>query len=347
MRLRWISPLLLSTVILFALWPIKAGAVAGSWTQTKAEDFESGALEGLDTSTSPGNVMLALDAPSARAGYPAIDRASSCCVSGDWTVIFNQVGQEIPVSGSIVRFRIFAASGGMVFKLKVFADNGTHFVLQGEASTPSVSAGYNFYNISPIPVKRGDLLGYYKAPGVDLDYDPPTELCIYRTGDSSTQSKSAVGWFSDCAGRYSMEAEILPDVTGTLLSMVKDTGGSSVWGKIDWTSTTPEGTSISLRMRSSNDSVVWSFWSSEYPSSGSSITSPAGRYIQYKALLTGSANSTGILNTPVLEDVTVNYDTMFQQAPFLETNLPWLILAAVVVGFALAALLTKPKRPKG
>ena len=92
---------------------------------------------------------------------------------------------------------------------------------------------------------------------------------------------------------------------GTLESKAQDTKVVSRWGKLSWEGVTPEGTAISFTTRSGNTEKpngTWNDWSEELTvSEGSQVTSPAARYIQWRAKLTTSAVSA----TPVLKKVTV------------------------------------------
>ena len=92
---------------------------------------------------------------------------------------------------------------------------------------------------------------------------------------------------------------------GTLESKAHDTKVVSRWGKLSWEGVAPEGTAISFVTRSGNTEKpngTWNDWSEELTiSEGAQITSPAARYIQWRAKLTTSAAS----ETPVLKKVTV------------------------------------------
>ena len=92
---------------------------------------------------------------------------------------------------------------------------------------------------------------------------------------------------------------------GTLESKAHDTKVVSRWGKLSWEGVTPEGTAISFATRSGNTEKpngTWNNWSEELTvSEGSQITSPAARYIQWRAKLATSEMSA----TPVLKKVAV------------------------------------------
>jgi hypothetical protein len=94
-------------------------------------------------------------------------------------------------------------------------------------------------------------------------------------------------------------------ISGNLISSIHDTTFSPAkWSTIKWSSTLPVNTDIKLSTRTSNDTITWSGWSSNYTTpSGSLITSPTGTYIQYMAVLeTNDPNQ-----TPVLDDITISY----------------------------------------
>jgi hypothetical protein len=80
----------------------------------------------------------------------------------------------------------------------------------------------------------------------------------------------------------------------------------STWGTISWRGSTPAGTRIQLFTRSGNTETpdeTWSTWSAAYSTpDGSAITSPKARFIQWRAVLSGSKGQ-----NPVLTSVTAAY----------------------------------------
>lgn len=92
---------------------------------------------------------------------------------------------------------------------------------------------------------------------------------------------------------------------GTYLSEVHDTGTIATWGTIRWQASTPGDSEIEIFTRSGNTATpgnTWSAWSQAYgDASGTVITSPKARYIQWKAALRGQSD------TPVLRSVTTAY----------------------------------------
>jgi len=92
---------------------------------------------------------------------------------------------------------------------------------------------------------------------------------------------------------------------GTYESEVKDAGMVASWGTLSWRSVTTAGTRVELQTRSGNTRTpdeAWSNWSAPYANaSGSPITSPKARYLQWRAVLAGKGE------TPVLTSVTAAY----------------------------------------
>ncbi|MEN6372564.1 MAG: SpoIVB peptidase S55 domain-containing protein [Armatimonadota bacterium] len=125
--------------------------------------------------------------------------------------------------------------------------------------------------------------------------------------------------FAGTANMGSVYSSIDP-VNGTYTSPVHDAGLTAKWGRISWIAQNPEGSSIMLQTRSGSISKPdnsWSAWSAAYTNaSGQEISSPAGRYIQYRAFLSGSNAA-----SPVLDQVNISYLTE-NRAPMVSINEP-------------------------
>ena len=103
--------------------------------------------------------------------------------------------------------------------------------------------------------------------------------------------------------------------SGSFTSRLFDAGAAH-WLTLNWTGSTPAGTTVGFDTRSGNtsnpDDGTWSGWS---PVNGATVTSPDSRYVQYRATLTtGTAAS-----SPVVESVTLIYDAPAIATP---TNTP-------------------------
>lgn len=92
---------------------------------------------------------------------------------------------------------------------------------------------------------------------------------------------------------------------GSFQSEVKDARLVSTWGVVAWRATTPAGTKVEVSTRSGNTMTpdeAWSEWSPAYTNAdGSQIVSPKARYLQWRAILTGTAAA------PILTSVSAAY----------------------------------------
>jgi sugar lactone lactonase YvrE len=118
---------------------------------------------------------------------------------------------------------------------------------------------------------------------------------------------------------------------GTFESDVKDARLVSTWGVMSWRASTPPGTKVEISTRSGNTRTpdeAWSEWSAPYPNAdGSPITSPKARFLQWRAVLSGTANAAPVLTSlsssylprnirPQVESITVHPAGVVFQKPF-------------------------------
>jgi len=118
---------------------------------------------------------------------------------------------------------------------------------------------------------------------------------------------------------------------GTFESDVKDARLVSTWGVMAWRATAPAGTSVQISTRSGNTRTpdeAWSEWSTPYANAeGSPITSPKARYLQWRAVLNGTATAAPVLTSlssaylprnirPQVDSITVHPPGVVFQKPF-------------------------------
>lgn len=124
---------------------------------------------------------------------------------------------------------------------------------------------------------------------------------------------------TDAFGTFASE-EPQVQTSGTLTSSIFDSGYSStVWGTLSYTVTTPSNTTVSIKVRASNNSDMsgaTDFSSCTAISSGTDISSNScvgdqHRYIQYQASLA----NTDSISTPTFQDLSITYDTNPDTAP--------------------------------
>ena len=118
---------------------------------------------------------------------------------------------------------------------------------------------------------------------------------------------------------------------GTFESDVKDARLVSTWGVVAWRATAPAGAKVEVSTRSGNTRTpdeAWSEWSAPYANAdGSQITSPKARYLQWRAVLSGTASAAPILTSlssaylprnirPQVASITVHPPGVVFQKPF-------------------------------
>src|SRR5262249_55600003 len=90
--------------------------------------------------------------------------------------------------------------------------------------------------------------------------------------------------------------------TGTFYSRIFDAEAPVDWNSIQWTTTTPPGTSVSIAVRTGNTSVPDATWSDFSPMTSGGPIALNSQFIQYRAVLTSSKPDL----TPQLEDIIIS-----------------------------------------
>jgi hypothetical protein len=118
---------------------------------------------------------------------------------------------------------------------------------------------------------------------------------------------------------------------GTYESESKDAQTIATWGSVSWRGTTPPGTRVEIFTRSGNTETpddTWSNWSSgSTKSEGTVITNPKARYLQWRAVLTGTKSESPVLTSvnaaylqrnlrPTVRTITVHPPGIVFQKPF-------------------------------
>jgi len=95
-----------------------------------------------------------------------------------------------------------------------------------------------------------------------------------------------------------------PGAAGEYEAPVHDAGTASRWGSLSWRADKPAGCALAFRTRSGNAAKpdrTWSDWSEPLrDQSGSRITSPNARYVQWKAEMSGAGGVTPVVNSVTL-----------------------------------------------
>jgi len=164
--------------------------------------------------------------------------------------------------------------------------------------------------------------------GVAVDTDGKVWVCnlgdeyikrIDPVTNTIDLSKTIIG----SGGHYSY-SDMTGIISGTITArignwtVIHDSGlESTPWGIISWSSHEPEGTSIKVRVRSSNDQTNWSVW--EEAENGVALgATPNGRYLQARAKLQIISGDV----SPVLFDLTVQTSIILILIPERKTAGP-------------------------
>jgi hypothetical protein len=138
--------------------------------------------------------------------------------------------------------------------------------------------------------------GVFQA-GFDIPSDDVTmearNLHVYISNNSSAASDLQVNWIGLSPGYFP---------GGFYTSCALDAGAGNDWSTASWSATLPAQTGVALEARTSKDGSTWNNW--QVVSNGGDIN-PLGRYAQYRLNLA----STDTLTTPLVNSVTLNYET--------------------------------------
>ena len=200
--------------------------------------------------------------------------------------------------------------GGSAASSASVVASGNDFIIFGQTN---VRAGEEYKGTITVSYVRGKYARHIEK--------------ITCTGTASLQAAAPLlMWFASdwSTGDYSSASDVNVTIPGelrlrttasyasygTLTSNIHDAGKKIDWTAIKWNASAPQTTSITLQTRTSDDNMNWSAWSGAYSNSaGSAITSPDGRYIQYRANLTTLDSDI----TPTLYDLSIQGNELQSQ----------------------------------
>lgn len=184
-----------------------------------------------------------------------------------------------------IYFRVWTSSGFTAYATPSLKSNstvtdGTEITLSGGwenhseqwSTNPADSESWEWDDISTLQIgivlRRGNGNAACTQLYVEIDYTPPE---YYSSG--------YIGDVIDCS---------------TL---------AKTYNRLEWSETTPEGTSIEIKIRSSPDQVEWTDWEVIYASPCESFATQVQRYLEWRATL----STTDTTQTPTLSDITFEY----------------------------------------
>jgi hypothetical protein len=141
-------------------------------------------------------------------------------------------------------------------------------------------------------------------------------LCMCRRKDGSV-----VLGTGDPGKLYVLQDRFTPK--GTITSEVLDAKLISKWGALRWQAETPEGTAVSVAVRSGNvadPDETWSDWSVEQTDADRAIiAAPPARFLQYRVTLTADAKCSA---SPTVRSLTLRYATTNQAPEVTKVEVP-------------------------
>jgi hypothetical protein len=226
-------------------------------------------------------------------------------------VVWPRSGYDVPDQDlTVTRDTGTMYAGTASAKLVAAAGNAANFtqsVNVGDTSTYNLST-YAYTNGSA--VTAADLGLYASGSAVTTTYTSAGGGWYQLTG-TVTGTASAVGYGVRVKAGKTVYVDNMSlnkyASSGSLTSSIFDTGQGSNWGTLTYTATTPTNTTVSVKARTSNDSLMsgaTAFSSCSAITSGSDISSngcvtDTHRYIQYQLTLANSSTEV----TPTFQDV--------------------------------------------
>jgi hypothetical protein len=193
-------------------------------------------------------------------------------------------------------------------QMRIFSNNiNNEFEFKYETDPENLTTGWNIFDCY-IPVEAGDYIGWY---GENVDMLGLDGGVAYTMNENVSETHPVSNW-TISNFTYAIHAKgISLNPEGVLISEVFDSGSKAIWEQISWNEdVSPSETDIVIQTRSA--AVLFggepSWLDPEYSDpitdpSGSFISSPNGRYFQFKVTLTTSVQP----ESPTLFNVSVRY----------------------------------------
>ncbi|MDB5309370.1 MAG: Fibronectin type domain protein, partial [Gemmataceae bacterium] len=142
-------------------------------------------------------------------------------------------------------------------------------------SLGALPTGFHTYTVQPV------------AGGYQFLVDGVLKTTISATMPAGAALKASLSSFTATPVKADWIRLLSSSPSGTFTSQVFDAAGSATWGTATWTASVPAGTTLTVQTRSGNAATPDGTWSSWAPvANGGQVTSPAGRYLQYRVTMT-------------------------------------------------------------
>ncbi|PLX25235.1 hypothetical protein C0580_03030 [Candidatus Parcubacteria bacterium] len=238
--------------------------------------------------------------------------------SGDWSLTWYDISNP----SAITQVNFTAATNEYTYGLAVvgqyvFMANSTDGVHVFSTSTDSLVHTYNTAGNAVDLAINGDTMYIAEQNSSIFDVDISNPLSISFNGTHSSTAAKGVffkdGYLYVADNSAGLRTISIPSYvsSGTFTSQILDTSANSGFGNISWTSTEPGGTSLSVKVRTSNDAAMSgaTAWAScDAVTSGNDISAnncvtDGHQYVQYQVTLSSSESS----RTPQLSDLSIQY----------------------------------------
>ncbi|HEV8201474.1 MAG TPA: protease pro-enzyme activation domain-containing protein [Candidatus Polarisedimenticolia bacterium] len=320
---------------------LTAAPPAGCLVDTTQGDFQSGVPTGLDLTSSPGDVKLAI----ASGGTETLDQQNINVGSTGNTITTTswQAQTFVPaLAGTLTRadldlfcsgcsgaspditVEVRTTSGGLptstvlaTSTIAGFTDAAATFHTATFGAPATLASGTTYAIVLRLTTNRAT--GNYAALRSNNNQ--------YAGGSQVVSTNSGVSWASqgtDLGFKTFMTTSVVYGSAGDLVSRVRDAnpaaGATPHWTSLAWTATTPAGTSVRFQAAASNSLAgPFAFIGPDGTSATFFTTSPAslsgalfsGRYLKYRAFLGTTVGAV----TPILSDVTACYDNSCGSPP--------------------------------
>ncbi|HXH27946.1 MAG TPA: protease pro-enzyme activation domain-containing protein [Candidatus Polarisedimenticolia bacterium] len=313
---------------------LAASPPSGCLLDTTQGDFQAGTATGLDPTSSPGDVKLAI----ASGGTETLDQVQTNLGSSGNAITTSvwEAQTFVPaLGGSLTRLEAVlfcsACSGtdpAVTVDIRTTSGGSPTGTILATTTIPGFSSGgavlYPAVFSSPATLTAGTTYAYVLRLATDRAAGTYAALRSnnnqYGSGAQLVSTNSGSTWSAqstDLGFRTFMTTQVTYVASGDLVSSVKDAnpvpGGTPHWTSLSWTATAPAGTTVRFQAAASaGPSGPFSFIGPDGTAGTFFTTSPAalsgalfsGRYFKYRAYLSTTVGTT----TPVLGDVTACYD---------------------------------------
>ena len=310
-------------------WTFTTGT--GVWRQSTTADFSAGVQNGTTATNQSGSgVRLAptfeddfngtslssawthQDQTGSGGGPESITVANGILSLGGTVILSVQTFSNTPVEGLVNFAAATYQHFGMATSLNsasgnywaIFSTSGTTSTLFARVN---VNGATQDISLGAVPVGFHDYVVKPVTGGFQFCIDGVAQATISASLPTGTALRIVMAEFLG-PPQPPLQVDWVRLVSypssGTFTSSVFDASRTATWGTANWTATLPAGTTLTVMTRSGNTATpdgTWSAWTAV--SSGGTVASPSGRYLQYSVVLT----TTDPTQTADLLSISVNW----------------------------------------